>query len=301
MIVDIGSNTVKYDAFLVEGDSFENIGHHSWYLGFISYIDSFGVPSREGVSKLCGIIGECKDHAREMGCREVLVFATASLRRCRDPYEVIERIYNETGLETVLFDGETEAQMSLMGVLAVHSDAVNGIMADMGGGSTELNIYQNRESVYKVSLPFGALSLKNSFVKSIRGELAGFASAEEIEEVYNYAKETVKKAEVPDPLTDTMYLVGGSAKAIGAVMNYHKGYQSVFTVAELEEIVDQYSDINGDKAERLRLLAPQREKLVILAASAFMAICHTLGIEKIEIAAGGIREGYMYSKYVRKD
>ena len=29
MIVDIGSNTVKYDAFLVEGDSFES-GHASY-------------------------------------------------------------------------------------------------------------------------------------------------------------------------------------------------------------------------------------------------------------------------------
>ncbi|MBE6544222.1 MAG: hypothetical protein E7675_07450 [Ruminococcaceae bacterium] len=301
MIVDIGSNTVKYDAFDIDGDNFVKIEHRATILGFISYIDKDGVPSAEGVLKLCAILDEYKRRSEELMCDSILVFATASLRRCRDPHSVIEDIYNTTGLETVLFDGETEAEMSLLGVLVTDDKTGCGIMADMGGGSTELNVYKDRKSVYMISNPFGALSLKNDFVKKKSGELGSYADISEIERIYDYAKETVIGAGVPMPVGDQMFIVGGSARAIGALVVQEGLSGDEFSPQALEGLICKYSEMTMEKAELLKRLVPGRELIIIPAITAFKAIADVLKIKTIKVATGGIREGYMYYKYIGKE
>ena len=301
MIIDIGSNTVKYDAFDLEGQNFNKIEHKSRVLGFISHIDEKGVPSDEGIKKLCDTLNEYKERAETIKCDRVLVFATASLRRCRDPYEVIDEIYKKTELSVELFNGEKEAEMSLLGVLATHPETQNGVMADMGGGSTELNIYKDRKSVYLISNPFGALSLKNSFVKDKGGELGSFANEAEIRDIYDHARKTVKEAQVPDPEGDFMFIVGGSARAIGALIAFHTGKNNDFTKDDLKTIIDEYKEMTCERHEILKALTPEREKLIIPAISAFSAIADELGIGRIKVAIGGIREGYMYSEFIGKD
>lgn len=300
MVVDIGSNTVKYDVFETSGRTFKNTEYYAKVLGFISYIDKDKNPSWEGISRLCGILNEYRQRAAEIGCDEILVFATASLRRCRDPYEVIEIINKNTGLKPVLFDGKTEAEMSLLGVLATHSETVNGIMADMGGGSTELNVYNNRKSVYLISNPFGALSLKNDFVKNKGGEFGEFASRDELKNIYEYAAATVRNAGVPS-MDGEMFIVGGSAKAIGSLLTYHKALEGELTVGDLGYLMEEYSHLTKEKAELLKLLVPSRELLIAPAATAFKAIADVLGINRIKISTGGIREGYLYSRLMKED
>ena len=300
MIIDIGSNTVKYDAFDVFFEDFKKIDHRSRVLGFISYIDKNGVPSDEGVGKLCCVLEEYKTCARELLCDKIKVFATASLRRCAEPYGVIEKIYERTGLPVELFSGEREAEMSLLGVLATHPETKNGVMADMGGGSTELNIYENRKSTYLVSNPFGALSLKNSFVKKKDGELGDFANEDEIRQIYSHALETVKKANVPKISCDFMFIVGGSARAIGSLIRFHTGKRDEFTRTDMELVLARYKDMTPECFEALKMLTPERERLIIPAIAAFCAIADELGVERIKVAIGGIREGFLYSEFVGK-
>ena len=293
MIIDVGSNTVKYDIFKSDGQSFEGIGRDSTVLGFISYIDKNGIPSKEGVDKLCEILSGYLEKAKAEGCHKVLAFATASLRRCADPFGVIQTVREKTGLLIELFSGGMEAEMSLQGVLVRHPESLSGIMADMGGGSTELNFYKNKKSIYLVSNPFGALSLKNEFVKDKGGALGGYADEKELRDIYSYAKGVVASLDLPSGAGEDMFIVGGSARAIGALVGDLFGNCEEFTLQELKGLAGEYSKMSEEKAELLRALTPQREYLVIPAVCAFIAIAEVLGIKKIKVASGGIREGYM--------
>ena len=286
---------------LLSFSPFKKIEHKAIVLGFISYIDKDGIPADEGVKKLCSILEGYKKRAEDIGCDEVLAFATASLRRCKYPYEVIDKINHKTGLEVKLFDGETEAKMSLLGVLATHPESFEGVMADMGGGSTELNFYKNRKSTYLISNPFGALSLKNSFVKKKAGALGDFVNEEEIRQIYEYARKTVKDASIPKSDGDFMFIVGGSARAIGALVGFHRGKKDEFSKEDLVHIIEEYKEMTQEHLEILSTLTPEREKLIIPAITAFMAISDELGIKRIKVAIGGIREGYMYSEFIGKD
>ena len=91
MVIDIGSNTVKYDVFSVEGSEFTTDTHASVPLRFISYIKE-GVLEKTGFELLCETLLRYKKEAEEEYCDVIAAFATASLRKIADPQPVIDRL-----------------------------------------------------------------------------------------------------------------------------------------------------------------------------------------------------------------
>ncbi len=302
MIIDIGSNTVKYDVFSLDGrGDFQKIAHRSRVLGFIAHIDENGEVLPSGINGLSRLINEYKKDGEALGCADVAAFATASFRRCADPFGVIEKIYENTAIRPELISGKEEAALSLAGVLSTDRETTEGIMADMGGGSTEINIYKDRKSVYSVSNPFGALSLKRGFVKDKGGDLGGFADGGELRSIYAHALETVKNAGIPKPFNEEMYIVGGSARAIGALVKYHFGFHPEnegFSPDELRGILEIYANMTEEKCGTLKMLTPEREYLILPAIAAFKAISDHLGVKNIKVALGGIKDGYLVERYI---
>ncbi len=298
MIIDIGSNSVKYEAFQIIGSDFIKTDHKAQVMGFLSYLDD-GVLSEQGYSRLCGILADYKESAFKLGCTKISAFATASFRSCREPLKLIERIEKDLGIKVVLFSGEMEGNMSFLGMLHSHPEACDGVMFDMGGGSTEVNVFENKKSTFLKSLPFGALSMKNTYANRSYEEfgVCAFASKEELEKIYDCALQTAKSFELPKNVGKHAFMVGGSAQFIGALCSKPDEHGITrFTKERLCEIIETYSSVDYEKAQYLIKTVPNRYLLVIPAAISFKAIFDYMGIENLTVSKGGIREGYM--KYI---
>lgn len=298
MIIDIGSNSVKYEAFQIINGDFIKIDHKAQVMGFLSYLED-RVLSEKGFSVLCRILADYKESAVKLGCERISSFATASFRSCREPLRLIEKIEKELGIKVVLFSGETEGYMSFLGMLHSHPEACNGVMFDMGGGSTEVNVFENKKSIFLKSLPFGALSMKNTYANH-RYEDCGteaFATKEELENIYTHAMKMAESFELPKNAGTHAFMVGGSAQFIGALCS-KPGKDGItrFTKERLCEIIEAYSSIDYEKSQYLIKTVPNRYLLVIPAAISFKAIFDYMGIENLTVSKGGIREGYM--KYI---
>ena len=84
LIIDIGSNTVKYDLFLCKkGRVPAKIGHKSKALRLINHIEG-GRLSPEGFDLLCHTLKDYEKDGKKEGAF-VFPFATASFRRIADP------------------------------------------------------------------------------------------------------------------------------------------------------------------------------------------------------------------------
>lgn len=295
MIIDIGSNSVKYDIFQIINHDFIKVAHRSTVMGFLSYLEN-GVLSELGVAVLCDILNEFKNDGKTAGCSQISAFATASFRSCSNPQELIDKVYEKTGLKIVLFSGEEEGNMSFLGVLQTHPEIENGIMFDMGGGSTEVNIFENRKSIFIKSLPFGALFLKNIFAKSSLPptDVKAFATKSNLDAIYNYVIQTAKELNIPKNTSKNALMVGGSARYIGALCSKPDDDGIVrFNKDILGKVIDKYSEIDEEKADFLIKNVPNRHLLIIPAAVAYKAVFDYMGIESLTVAKGGIREGYM--------
>ena len=173
-------------------------------------------------------------------------------------------------------------------------------MMDMGGGSTELNKFHKGDSVFSVSCPFGALSLKQEFVQN------EFPNEEEIQKIYNHAH-SVFQLYSANIQTNSLYMVGGCAKAIAKILFYKQEQPCVQnSIFKKDEILSLQAElIQGGKKEQelLKTLFPDRYPVLIPAITAYIALLDCCNANTVCVSSGGVREGYLahiYNKLPRE-
>lgn len=91
----------------------------------------------------------------------IAVFATASLRNITNTDEAVREITKATGLAIDVVSGKEEATLDFIGATHDLDTSHDGLLVDIGGGSTELVSFEKGQILQAVSLPIGSLSLYN--------------------------------------------------------------------------------------------------------------------------------------------
>ncbi|RJP77654.1 MAG: Ppx/GppA family phosphatase [Candidatus Zixiibacteriota bacterium] len=100
------------------------------------------------------------------GAIEIRAAATEALRRAANATDLIARARAELGLEIRLISGQEEAALTYLGVASGLPDpAAPVLVADVGGGSSEVLLGQAGNVRFSVSLKVGAVSLDRSFIR----------------------------------------------------------------------------------------------------------------------------------------
>ena len=173
-VIDIGSNTIRLVVYRVDSDGITPILNNKYTAGLAAYIGKDGALSDEGTDRLVDVMAKFRDATDLLPDCEVFPFATASLRNITNREVVIERVRRETGFDIRVLSGYEEAMLDYHG--AVRSmPGEEGLLVDVGGGSTELVFFKAGRAAAARSVPLGSLSLFNKCVSGIiptAGELA---------------------------------------------------------------------------------------------------------------------------------
>ncbi len=292
MVIDIGSNTVKYDIFSLKKEKIKENAHRSSAIKLIGYIKD-GRLSDEGCNQLCQTLNTFLKDAEEKKCDSILAFATASLRRLEDPLPILTLIKERTGLSVKLLSGEEESMCSFLGMLLSCPDLpVKGMMLDMGGGSTEINIFNQKQSIFRYSCPFGALSLKNTL------KVGCTADKHTAQKIFEAADELL-----PDELASyeeegrCAVIVGGTAKACIKLTEILFPEETVknhcISRTLFEKLRSFFENASQSEIDKISKLIPERYDLMAAGLNGFEAIFKRMKTEKIIVSRGGIRQGYL--------
>jgi exopolyphosphatase/guanosine-5'-triphosphate,3'-diphosphate pyrophosphatase len=82
--------------------------------------------------------------------------ATSAMREARNGKELAKRVKDEVGIAIDIIDGNEEAEL-INSSLAAHIESGPCLHIDVGGGSTELNLYVNREKIAQNSFKIGSV------------------------------------------------------------------------------------------------------------------------------------------------
>lgn len=143
--------------------------------------------SQEGIHRLCGVLIECRMLLSQFEMERSFVFATASLRNIQNTREAVDQIFLMTGFSVDVISGQAEAYLDYYGVM-VEAPLENGLLFDIGGGSTELVTMAHDGPGVIESLPIGSLTLAR-----IRGK--GVSQAERMREDTGTDPQGVEEAE----------------------------------------------------------------------------------------------------------
>lgn len=87
--------------------------------------------------------------------------ATSAMREAENGAELIAQVREEYGLDLQIIDGDAEAEILNNAMVSLLEENKTYLHIDVGGGSTELNLYVNKEKIMAHSFPIGSVRRLN--------------------------------------------------------------------------------------------------------------------------------------------
>lgn len=166
-VLDLGTNTFHLLVGEVSGKKFSRLykskivvklGEGSIHRNKIS-----ARPFRRGIAALrsfASIIEQLKPD-------RVVAFATSAIRSAKNGEDFIGKARSEAGIEIQVISGDREAELIYFGVKqCISLGKLPSLIMDIGGGSTEFIIADNRKIYWKKSFDIGAARLIEMFKPS---------------------------------------------------------------------------------------------------------------------------------------
>ena len=163
LVIDIGSNTIRAVVFHLEGEKLTPVLNKKYSAGLAGYVQPDGTLSREGLDLCIDILSEIRILIDTFNFNGIYPFATASLRNISNSSQVLEEIQERCGLQIQVLTGKEEAFFDYYGASCQLTN-IDGVLVDIGGGSTEILIYKNGKPQAAESINIGSLNLYNNYV-----------------------------------------------------------------------------------------------------------------------------------------
>lgn len=297
-VVDIGANSVRMNIYDIDkrDGSFTVCAFARSMLGLAAYVKN-GALDGDGQGKLFTVMREFLARANSYPCDKFSAFATASLRGLSNSEKICRDIKTGLGIDVEIISGETEASYDHAAICSRFPDAEKGVLIDMGGGSTEIVLFEKEKVTAMASLPIGCVMLMKKFTACSKKD--PFPNKRELSAIRNYVKNTLMTHPEFQNVGGSAYLIGGTARAAAKLHTalfdggaLGDGYE--FSGADLKKIADTaFRDIREDGGKWIREVVPDRVTSVISGLAAYEQIMMYMGLDRFVMSTAGVREGYL--------
>ena len=291
-IVDLGSNTIRLSIYHWEGRQFKLLMNKKEMAGLAGYIKD-GVLSDRGILVACQVLAGFKALLENFDIRDIHVFATASLRNIVNTEDAVDTVRSVTGLPVEVVSGSDEAAFSFLGATVGGGAPATGLLADIGGGSTELVSYENGVITSGCSLPMGSLSL---FTKHVSGL---FPTRDERRAMRDEVEAELERAKTAGVHSTHLTGVGGTIRAAAKLCNDLSGADQNNRSIPAEEIRALYKDLKkGDQATLRQILriVPDRVHTILPGLAILNAVLKSYEVKTVLVSTCGVREGYLLQR-----
>lgn len=162
---DLGSNSFHLLVVRAKADrSFDILLSEKEMLRLGEEVGRTGRFSADAITRAIEVLAEFKAKASNVGCDEFVACATAAFREAENGDEMVEAIENATGLRVQVISGHREAQLIFLAVRSsTHIGLAPIVSADLGGGSLEISVGDQRQQYFGTSLRLGVGRLMSKF------------------------------------------------------------------------------------------------------------------------------------------
>lgn len=299
-MLDVGSNTVHLlvvDAY--RGGHPTPMSSTKATLRLAEATDDAGNITRRGADKLLSIIDEFARIAQNLGCAELMAFATSAVRDAENCDDVLARVFAETGVELQVLGGVDESRLTFLAVRRWFGWSAGRIInLDIGGGSLELSNGADEAPEVALSLPLGAGRLTREWLPDDPPGRRGVTRLGEwLDTELVDASATVLDAGHPDLAVASSKTFRSLARLTGAAPSAAgPRVRRILTASGLRQLIAFISRMTtADRAE-LEGVSAARAPQIVAGALVAEASMRALSIETVEICPWALREGLILRK-----
>lgn len=285
---DIGSNTVKMTVARREDDG--SLTEFHWRSATVRLgtgIEATGRLAGDRIAAAMTALSEFAAEARSNGATRLIGVATEATRVAANGREFLDRLRDEVGLEVATITGDREAELTFRG-LQVQNDLQGDIViADIGGGSTEVIIAVGGEFQSGRSIPLGSGRLTDRFVHSDP------PTTDEIDSCRDAAGRMIDELNLPQRSIDRLIVVGGTGEYLTRLVPLG----IVITNVEIDGVIDRMLRTTAADLANDLIIQEQRARVLPAGVAVVQAFARRLNPSAVEGAKSGIRTGLLLAAF----
>ncbi|NBP99711.1 MAG: hypothetical protein EBU44_00090 [Proteobacteria bacterium] len=288
-IIDLGSNSIRmliYDNIL---NSQIPVFNEKAVCQLGKNLDRTGKLDPKGAEFALTVLKRFKQILSNLKVKKYKAIGTAALREATDAKEFIIKAQKIIKKKIVILSGNKEAENSALGVI-IGFQKVNGVVADLGGGSLELARVEKNIIHEKISLPLGVLRLFNQ-PKRNKNKVRKIIS------FYLNKIEWLRKNKIKN-----LYLCGGTWRTF---MNAHM-IKSDYPLAILHQyklsgfetlkFANKLNSIKAIKYEKLASATKSRTNYIPIGGFILSNLIRICDPVNVFLSQSGVREGSLISR-----
>jgi hypothetical protein len=281
--IDIGSNSIKMTIGCADGEGgIEQLAWASEVVRLGQGLDQTGRLDEDRIDSAIETLKRLADQARERGAGRIVAVATEATRAAANGALFLDRVRMETGIDVRVIDGQEEAALTFRGVLAGSDLTGSVVVADIGGGSTEIISAHDAVVQMARSLPLGSGRLTDRFVA---------ADPPQPDEIAACESEAGLVVQTLPPLgqVDRLIVVGGTGEYMARLMAEDQQIDLQAVRIVISKLLTLSAAELADEIE-----IPEARARVLPAGVAIVSsIASSLHPDRIEISPSGIRTGLL--------
>ncbi|MGM0408117.1 MAG: exopolyphosphatase, partial [Bacteroidota bacterium] len=206
--------------------------------------------------------------------------ATSAMREAKNGRQIVKLVKERAGINIDIIDGKTEAEIIYHNrVVEMLDSNVPYLYVDIGGGSTEITLFQNNLALISHSFNIGTIRLLNELVK---------------EKEFVYLKSWLK--EIKDAYPELKIIgSGGNINKLLKISRQKEG--KPLPIKELKKVYSEIKKYSYDDRIKILGLNPDRADVIIPASELLFKIVKWSGAKEIIVPKVGIADGMIKQLY----
>ena len=294
-VFDLGSNSIKCVMAETRGRGVRILDEQSIGTRLAEHLIDTCELRPEAITRTLAALRVLRAKAADLGITHFRAVATSAVRDSRNRREFLRAAKEVLGFPVRLLSGTEEAETIFAGVTAdPHWRGKDIFILDIGGGSAEWVQGRHGKMEKRISLPLGAVRLRERFLHEypVAPDTAGLLV------------ETIR-GQIAHPLA---HYTAGSRRLVGTggtitcLVAIHKRLahfdpqQIDHTSLTLDQVRGLLRSFTGRSLEELRTLPglpPKRADLILPGTAVVLATMELLGMNRLHVSVRGLRYGVL--------
>lgn len=292
-VIDIGSNSIRMVIYEKTSRFAFHLLHEEKSKVRISEnaYKHQGALQETPMQRTFDALAEFLEISRSFSVRKTLCVATSALRDAPNKQEFLQRVKEKLRLNIKVISGEKEAYYGAIACANLLPPQKQALSVDIGGGSTELALIDEKSVSQTISLDLGTVRLKELYFDS--DDISGAKSAIDKE------LEKLKPAHIT-----TLIGIGGTFRAISnAILKLsdyplNKLHAYEYSIEKFSRFLDAVLDANE---EQLLALGIKSNRFDVIKPGTLILkrLIKKLELSKVITSGVGVREGLYLSDLLR--
>jgi exopolyphosphatase/guanosine-5'-triphosphate,3'-diphosphate pyrophosphatase len=249
----------------------------------------------EAITRTLAALKQLRAEADQLGAQSFHAVATSAVRDSRNRRAFLKAAREVLGFPVRLLSGNEEAARIFLGVSAdAHWLGRDLFILDVGGGSAEWVQGQKGKLERRISLPLGAVRLRERFLHSY--PVAPDTAALLVETI---------RGQITHPLSHfalggrRFVGTGGTATCLAAIhkklaeFDPHRVDHTSLTLEHVRELLKSFTGRTLEQLKAIPGLPPKRADLIIPGTAVILATMELLGARRLSVSIRGLRYGVL--------